>query len=146
VVNECFRNAQGPHGVDVEHLRPGLVIDVPDGLASRSTDASIVEEEVNSLPVELSGSRLNTHGLSDIQGQDLQFVIARTRQSAQLRSRLWLTRCRVNLPAIGQILSCELESESAIGTSDQSAWHGFLSAELSSRSSAFLLVAQSFRL
>jgi hypothetical protein len=30
---------------DVKHLRPRLVIDVPDGLASRSADASIVEEK-----------------------------------------------------------------------------------------------------
>jgi len=70
----------GAHGVDVKHLRPRLVIDVPDGLASRSADASIVEEKVNGLPVELCGSRLNTHRVSDIQGQDLQFVIARARQ------------------------------------------------------------------
>jgi hypothetical protein len=50
VVNERLRNAQGTHGVDVEHLRPGLVIDVPDALASGSADASVIEEEVNGLP------------------------------------------------------------------------------------------------
>jgi hypothetical protein len=66
-------------------------------------------------PSSFAASGLNAHGVNDIQGQDLQFVIARIRQSAQLRSRLWITARRVNLPAIGQILPGELEPEPAIG-------------------------------
>ena len=37
-----------------------------------------------------------------------------------------ITPCRVNLPTLGRILSCELKPESAIGTCDQSAWHRML--------------------
>jgi len=45
-------------------------------------------------PSSFAASGLNAHGVNDIQGQDLQFVIARIRQSAQLRSRLWITARR----------------------------------------------------
>jgi hypothetical protein len=56
----------------------------PDGLALRSHDASVVEEEVNGLPVESCSGRLDTRGVSDIQRHDPQFVVALVSQSAQL--------------------------------------------------------------
>jgi hypothetical protein len=95
-----------------------FVVEVSDGLASGSAHAGIVEEEVNGLPVEFCGYRLDTRRISHIQGQDLQFAIARVYQSLQLGSGIWVTTCRVNIPAVGQILSGELEPKSAIGTGD----------------------------
>jgi hypothetical protein len=77
------------------------VIDVSDRLVPDSGDAGVVEEEVNGLPVEFRGRCLDTRGVSDIHGQDTQFVAARFSQLAQLGSGIWITTSRVNLPAIG---------------------------------------------
>ena len=94
--------------------------------STSSHNAGIIEEEVNGFPVEFRGRRLDTRELSDIQGQDPQFVAALVSQSAQLGSGIWITTSRVNLPAVGQVLSGKLDPESAIGTGDQGAWHRFL--------------------
>jgi hypothetical protein len=88
---------------------------------------------VGDFGIEVLSARLHLV-LGNMENQDLQFVIAVVCQSAQLRSGIWITASRVNLPAIGQILSGKFEPESAIGNSDQSAWHGvFNSAPCPSR-------------
>ena len=84
VVNKSLGNPHGAHGVDVEHLLPGHVIYVSDGLTPRPPDAGIVEQEVNGLPVESCSGRLDTREVSDIQPNDSDFVVARISQSAQL--------------------------------------------------------------
>ena len=52
MLDKRLRHPHGTHGVGVEHLRPGFVIDVSDGLTSNPSDTSIVEKEIDRLPVE----------------------------------------------------------------------------------------------
>ena len=79
----------------------------PDGLAPNPADASVVKEEVNGLPVEFRGRRLDARGVGDIQRHDSEFVVARFSQMLQLGSRTWMTTSRVDLPTICQVLPGE---------------------------------------
>ncbi len=117
------------HSVGVEHFHPSIVINVSNGLTPSPHDASVVEEDVDGLPVKFRRCSLDTEGVSDIQGQDPQVVVvACVSQSMQLGSGTWITTSSVNLPAIGQKLSDELEPNPAIGSGDQGAWHRMLIA------------------
>jgi hypothetical protein len=66
VVNKRLWDPHGTHGIGVEHLRPGLIIDVSDGLTLRSYDAGVIEKEVNGLPIQFRGSGLDACGISDM--------------------------------------------------------------------------------
>jgi hypothetical protein len=84
MIDKCFGDPQRSHGVHVEHISPGLIVDVSDSLTPGSADPGIVKQEVNGFPVEFRGRCLDTCGISDIQGQDLQLVAVRISQSMQL--------------------------------------------------------------
>ena len=70
MVNKGRRYPNWPHRVHVEHLRPGLVVDVSKSLARGSADSGTIEEQVNRLAVEFRGSCLDAREVSDIDSQD----------------------------------------------------------------------------
>jgi hypothetical protein len=62
MLDERLGHSHGAHGVNGEHPRPGFVVNVSDGLAPRSDDASIVEQKVDRLSIELSCCRMAQMG------------------------------------------------------------------------------------
>ena len=63
------------------------IISIGDVLKHRLGEleiAGIIEQEVDGLPVELRSRRLDARGVGDIQRNNLEFVVARVSQSAQL--------------------------------------------------------------
>jgi hypothetical protein len=46
VVDQSFGNPKRPHRIDIQHLRPGNVIDIPGGLTRLAINAGAVDEHI----------------------------------------------------------------------------------------------------
>jgi hypothetical protein len=118
MLDKSFRHPHRAHCVDGEHLRPGLVVNVSNDLASRADNASVIEQEVDGLSIEFSCRRVDAVRISDIHSQYPQFVVGLLGKSVQSGSSCWITTSCVDPPSISKILTSELKPESSIGTSD----------------------------
>ena len=100
--------------------------------AVRDWDIMVLQPQADSRAIRLFWAMLNPiendrgerrGNISQLLLHDLQFLIARVSQSAQLGRGTRVTTSGIDVPAIGQILSGELKPNPAIGPGDQGAWH-----------------------
>jgi hypothetical protein len=88
IVDKRLANPHRTHGVNVKYFRPGVVINITDGLTTSPANAGIVEEQVNLLPLKFCGGRLDASEVSDLQGHNAQFLAIRV-------SCVWTTTLNV---------------------------------------------------
>ena len=86
-------------------------------------NAGAVDEHIDRTITDLCCCPINARCVCDIHGENVDFIFFFLRQPLELFGRLRLAASRIDVPAVGEILRSEFQTEASICAGNQDGWH-----------------------
>src|SRR5262249_17895148 len=89
-----------------------------------AVDASVVEQDVDSLAGQLGSQGVNAGEVGDVQGMDGDTPAGGGGEASEVAGLVGAAAAGADAPAVGGVLADELQAEAAVGAGDEQGRHG----------------------